>query len=158
MGTLGGFGSLYVNGIEFDASGASYRVDDVDWFDDSALAVGMKLRVTGTVNSDGQTGTATRIFYDDDVEGPIDADSLTAVTDTNRSFTIFGLTVSVDATRTVFDGGAAFETLAEGQKVEVSGFFDGSQLVASRIEKQDDLDDEFELRGTWQITTAPRFP
>ena len=36
VGMLSGFGSLYVNGIEFDTTGASYRVDDADRFDDSA--------------------------------------------------------------------------------------------------------------------------
>ena len=83
----------------------------------------------------------------DDVTWPIDAGS-DAMTDTIRTFTVFGLTVSVDAMHTVFDGGAAFETLAEGQNVEVSGFFDGSRIVASRVEKQGDLDDEFEVKGT----------
>ena len=148
VGTLSGFGSLYVNGIEFETAGASYRVDDEDRFDDSALSAGMKLWVTGTVNRDGLTGTATRIFYDDDVEGPIDAGSLSVTGATTRTFAIFGLDVSADATRTVFAGGTGIDTLAEGQKVEVSGYFDGRQVIATRIEKQSDLDSDYELKGT----------
>jgi Domain of unknown function (DUF5666) len=148
VGTLSGFGSLYVNGVGFDTGGATFRVDDEDRFDDSALAVGMKVKVQGTINGDGMTGTATSIFYDDDVEGPVDVGSLITANGTAKTFTVFGLMVSADASRTVFDGGAGFDTLAEGQKLEISGYFDGRQIVATRIEKQDDLDDEFELKGT----------
>lgn len=148
VGTVTGFGSIYVNGIEFETDGSSYRVDDEDQFDDSALAVGMKVRVEGTLNDDGRTGTATRVIYDDDVEGPIDAGSLNVVNATTKTFTILGLAVSADATRTVYDDGASFDALADGQKLEISGYFDGSQIVASRIEKQNDLDNEYELKGT----------
>jgi hypothetical protein len=62
VGTISGFGSIYVNGVEFGTHGATYRVDEEDWFDESALAVGMKVRVNGTINDNGTTGTATRIF------------------------------------------------------------------------------------------------
>jgi len=148
VGTITGFGSIYVNGIEFETDGSSYRVDDEDMFDDSSLAVGMKVKVEGSVNDDGRTGTASRVLYDDDVEGPIDAGSLTVIDASTRTFTILGLLIRADATRTVYDDGASFDALAEGQKLEISGYFDGSQIVASRIEKQSDADDEFELKGS----------
>lgn len=147
VGTITGFGSIYVNGIEFETGSSSYDVDDVEQFDDSSLAVGMKVRVDGTVNDDGRTGTATRVLYDDDVEGPIDTGSLSLVDASTKVFTILGLTIRVDAVRTIFDDGATFDNLAEGQKLEVSGYFDGNQIVATRIERQNDLDDEFELKG-----------
>ena len=148
VGTVTGFGSIYVNGIEFETNNASYRVDDEDRFDDSSLAVGMKVRVKGTINPDGVSGNATSILYDDDVEGPVDAGSLTVADPATKTFTIFGLLIKADATQTVFDDGATFDTLADGQKLEVSGYFDGNQIVATRIEKQNDLDDEFEVKGT----------
>ncbi len=148
VGTITGFGSIYVNGIEFETDGSSYRVDDEDKFDDSSLAVGMKVKVEGSVNDDGLTGTASRVLYDDDVEGPIDAGSLTVLDANTMTFTILGLSIRADATRTVYDDGASFDTLAEGQELEISGYFDGNQIVASRIEKQNDLDNEFELKGT----------
>ena len=148
VGTITGFGSIYVNGIEFETDGSSYRVDDEDMFDDSSLAVGMKVKVEGSVNDDGRTGTASRVLYDDDVEGPIDAGSLTVIDASTRTFTILGLLIRADATRTVYDDGASFDALVEGQKLEISGYFDGSQIVASRIEKQSDADDEFELKGS----------
>ena len=148
VGTITGFGSIYVNGIEFETDSASYEVDDAIAFDDSALAVGMKVRVRGTVNADGVTGTASSVHYDDDIEGPIDTGSLTVIDATSKAFTIFGLDIVVSASQTVFDDGASFDTLADGQKLEVSGYFDGVRIVASRVELQNDLDDEFELKGT----------
>ncbi|MEN8713111.1 MAG: DUF5666 domain-containing protein [Arenicellales bacterium] len=147
VGTISGFGSIYVNGIKYETGGATYRVDDEDEFDDSSLAVGMKVKVEGSVNDDGRTGTANRVLYDDDVEGPIDTGSLTIVDANTRTFTVLGLLISAHATSTVYDDGASFDGLAEGQILEISGYFDGNQIVASRIEKQSDLDDEFELKG-----------
>jgi len=148
VGTITGFGSIYVNGIEFETGRASYRVDDADAFDDSSLAVGMKVKVVGSISDDGLTGTATSVLYDDDVEGPIDAGSLKLVDATTKALTVLGLGIKVSASHTVFDDGASFDGLAEGQKVEVSGYFDGTDIVATRIERQNDLDDEFELKGT----------
>ncbi|MFO7857505.1 MAG: hypothetical protein R6V11_01125, partial [Ectothiorhodospiraceae bacterium] len=43
VGTLTGFGSIYVNGVRFDTSRATYEVDGSEAFDDSALGVGMKV-------------------------------------------------------------------------------------------------------------------
>jgi hypothetical protein len=58
------------------------------------------------------------------------------------------MAVQVDATTTVFDDGATFDNLAEGDHIEVSGYFDGSRIVATRIEKQSDTDSEYEVKGT----------
>ena len=149
VGTITGFGSIYLNGVKFETDNANYRVDDEDYYDDSSLAVGMKVRVKGTVNPDGLTGTATSVYYDDDVEGPIDAGSITTSLDgTTKTFTIFGLDILAHATDTVYDDGASFGDLDDGQILEISGYFDGSQIVATRIEKQSDTDSNFELKGT----------
>jgi len=147
IGTITGFGSIYVNGVKFETDSASYEVDDEAGYDDSYLSVGMKVRVEGTVNADGLTGTATSVYYDDDVEGPIDGPVITDA-DGNKTFTIFGLPILADASSTVFDDGASFESLTAGQVLEISGFFDGTQIVATRIEKQSDTDDYYELKGT----------
>ena len=145
IGKIDGFGSIYVNGVEYDTDGASYWVDDRSESSDSALGVGMKVKVVGRVNSDGRTGTADSVYYDDDLEGPI---SNLVVSGSTATFDIFGMDVSVDENDTVFDDGASFLGLVDGQEVEVSGFFDGSQLVASRIELQSDSDDDYEIKGT----------
>jgi cytoskeletal protein CcmA (bactofilin family) len=147
VGRIDGFGSVYVNGVEYDTSSASYRVDDEDAFDDSMLSVGMKVRIEGHVNSDGRTGVAYSIYYDDDLEGPIDNGSV--VTNGNtKTFTVLGLAVSVDANTTVFHDGATFAGLTDGVEIEVSGFFDGNTLVASRVELQHDSNNDYEIKGT----------
>lgn len=149
VGTITGFGSIYVNGIEFETTHSSYRVDDEAGFDDSSLAVGMKVKVVGTVNSDGVTGNANEVHYDDDVEGPIDSGSLNLdTTSGTATFSILGLDIKATANNTVYDDGASFTALVEGQKLEISGYFDGQQIIATRIEKQNDLDTEFELKGS----------
>ena len=147
VGTITGFGSVYVAGVKFETDNASYRVDDEDRFDDSALALGMKVKIEGTVNADGVTGNAESIIYDDDIEGPIDSGSIQSVDETSKTFSIFGLQILASETDTVYDDGASFAGLTEGQVLEISGYFDETQLVASRIELQDDVDDEFELKG-----------
>lgn len=144
VGTITGFGSVYVNGVRFDTSSAVYYVDDDDAFDDSALGVGMKVKVKGTKNPDGTTGTAYAIYYDDDLDGPID--NLSDVDLNTKSFTVFGQLVIVDSTRTVFDD-VSFDTLNNGQDVEISGYYEGERLIATRIELEDDADDDHEVKG-----------
>ena len=58
VGQITAFGSIYVNGVEFETAGASYEVDDALASSDDALAVGMVVKVEGAVNADGATGTA----------------------------------------------------------------------------------------------------
>jgi hypothetical protein len=110
------------------------------------LAVGMKVRIKGHVNSDGVTGVADSIYYDDDLEGPIDTGSV-VVNGNTKTFTVLGLAVSVDANTTVFHDGATFADLVDGVEIEVSGFFDGNVLVASRVELQNDTNRDYEIKG-----------
>ena len=148
VGTISGFGSIFVNGVEWDTGSATCYVDDAPATacDDNALGLGMVVRVAGTVNPDGLTGTASVVYYDDDIEGPIADLVLSATTAT---FTIFGVSVSVDAAGTLFDDGASFAGLANGQIVEVSGYTVGGQIVATRIEAKSGSEaQDFELKGT----------
>jgi hypothetical protein len=151
VGTLTGFGSIYVNGTRFDTSRAVYRVDGSDAFDDSALGVGMKVKVKGTKSPDGTTGTADSVYYDDDLDGPIE--NLTEIDTDTRSFTVFGQVVIVDAKRTVFDD-VRFDTLANGQVVEISGYYEGVELIATRVELEDDDDDDHEVKGVIENYTG----
>ena len=151
VGQITGFGSIYVNGIEFDTVGASYEVDDAVASDDDALAVGMVVKVEGSVNADGRSGTALKVEYDDDVEGVVE--QLGPGMDENtKTFVVMGVTVVADASSTNFksdDPNFGFETIAEGDVVEVSGDYgDGGTLYATYIEEQDADDNEFEAKGT----------
>jgi hypothetical protein len=151
-GAITGFGSIFVNGIEFETAGASRDVDGVTSVsdgtdDDTVLGIGMVVTVTGTLNDDGLTGTAENIQYDDAVQGPvlgpiIEVDTLT------RSFTVMGISVIMHMGSTVF-ANVDFDTLQSDDLVEVSGFFDADgALQATRIVRIDGSEIDVEVKGT----------
>lgn len=154
-GTVSGFGSVFVNGIEFETDGASRDVDDETsisngFDDDTVLGIGMVVTIIGTVNADGVTGTAESIVYDDDVEGPVAVivEDLDMVT---KTFNILNDTVVVNRNTTVYEN-TAYGSLAQNDLLEVSGYFgaDG-KLYATRVEKQGVLAlgvSGVELKGT----------
>lgn len=147
-GTVTGFGSVFVNGVEFDTGSTVFEVEDANGSQDD-LRIGMVVQVQGTINSDGVTGTATGIRYGDDVQGPV-ANISTSADGTQKTFTVFGIDVSASSTDTAFEN-LTFAALANDQVVEVSGFFDGSgALQATYIEKKADTYNAqtvFELNG-----------
>jgi hypothetical protein len=140
-GTVNGFGSIFVNGVEFDTAGASRRIDDVlsvaSGTDDAAvLGLGMVVTVTGKVNADGVTGTATAVNYDEVVEGPISADPAEDLDGVTKTFEVLDITIVADRNSTVFVD-TDYASLAMDQVVEVSGYFDASgRLIATRIDGQ----------------------
>jgi hypothetical protein len=149
-GAITGFGSIFVNGIEFGTVDASRDVDGEisvsdGTDDDTVLGIGMVVTVDGTLNDDGVTGTAKSIQYDPTVQGPvqgpiIDVDPLT------RSFTVMGISVTVQKVNTVFSY-VTFDTLQPDDLVDVSGFFDaGGVLQATRLERKDG--NEIVVKGT----------
>ena len=152
VGKITGFGSVYVNGVKYDTNGTSYHVDDTNASDDSALAVGMVVKVQGSVNADGRTGTASSISYDDEVEGLVEDLATDGNDPSIKTFSVMNTMVRVDQNSTNFDGeddaAFSFDTIMDGDNVEVSGEYDGDILVASYVEKQDSADDDFEAKGT----------
>ncbi|MGB5164648.1 MAG: DUF5666 domain-containing protein [Woeseiaceae bacterium] len=152
VGQITGFGSVYVNGVEYETDGTSYDVDDTSASDDSSLAVGMVVKVQGAVNADGRTGIARSISYDDEVEGLVEELATDADDPSIKTFSVMNTLVRVDQSNTNFDGeddaAFSFDTIMNGDNVEVSGEYDGDILVASYVEKQDSADDDFEAKGT----------
>ena len=153
-GKVTGFGSIYVNGIRFETNSATYDLDDMTGSSDSDLSVGMHVVVAGTVNADGVSGTASSVYYEDDIEGPVAGLGAYSGDPANtdlKAFTIFGTTVIIDLASTVFeaeDGSAwGFGTIIDGDVVEVSGDYVGDELFASFVELQDALDDDYEVEG-----------
>jgi len=127
MGTISGFGSVIVNGVHYDATGATITVNG-NPATESDLSVGMVVKVTGTTNS-ATTGTASQIDYNNDLEGPVTSKDASA-----SSFVVLGQTVVVGP-NTVFGGTLTLATLASGNVVEVSGYRDSSGTVhATRVE------------------------
>ena len=138
-GTLTGFGSIFVNGVEFDTAGATRYVDDIssvsNGMDDATvLDQGMVVTVTGTVNADGVTGVATSVRYDEVVEGPVSTVPADNADMTARTFEVFDTTVIAGRYSTVYVN-TDYLSLDVGRIAEVSGFFDAAgNLRATRIE------------------------
>lgn len=151
FGVITGFGSIYVNGVKYDIDDADFDVDGQAYTGvegQQNLEIGMVVRLEVTDNGDG-TGVATRVDYDDAVEGPISA--IDAVDANIKHLQIFNLQVIVDAQSTQFKD-TTFNQLAVDDVVEVSGFLNqDGDVVATLIEFKEFLQvgrTEVELRGT----------
>ncbi|MGB5180162.1 MAG: DUF5666 domain-containing protein [Gammaproteobacteria bacterium] len=152
-GVVTGFGSVFVDGVEFETDSSSFSLDDGDdgIEDEDGLAVGMVVTVTGTVNADGKTGTAKHIEFDDELEGIVNANYVAA--DGTGTMTVMGQAVIIKTT-TIFESDVAaidsVDKVAAGNVVEVSGFSTGDGTVyATRIEvkRATHAGEEIEVKG-----------
>lgn len=150
QGAVSSFGSVFVNGVRWDLSSATIEIDGVV-ASESDLRVGMVVRVEGDFAAGNSDGTATRVTFEDVLEGPIEDAPVETVPGMIKTFTILGQTVAVDALETIFDDGAAFASLAADDVLEVSGFSDGAGGVqASRVSLRGTFpgDDDVDLVAT----------
>jgi hypothetical protein len=133
QGPINGFGSVIVNGVRYSTTGATVTIDDQPGTE-SDLRVGQVVRVEGTVNADGVTGTARRISFDDELEGPVQNIDLAA-----SRFVVLGQVVRV-GTATSFDDSIvprSLDGLQVGQRVEVSGLVGADGVIAAtRVERK----------------------
>lgn len=169
IGTITGFGSVYVDGVRYDVDNNTVvsAEDEEDVVgDDSTLAIGMKVKLYAS--SDSETHTAERIEYDDDLEGVIEAITPDAANPLTGTITVLGQTVIIDEF-TAFDSdvgnndanpGIDFRDLQVGMSIEVSGYPTDTGLLATRIDRSLDNNgndkefgnpeienDEIELKG-----------
>jgi hypothetical protein len=129
-GTITAFGSVYVNGVRYDVSGATIRRNGRS-VTQAALAVGEVALVRGHQNAQTGQGTAESVEVEDNVIGPI-----ATIDIAGGKFTVLGQTVLVTA-NTSFDMSIApadLTGLQPGDAVEVSGFADANGVItATRI-------------------------
>ena len=135
QGSVGAFGSIFVNGIEWDLSTAAIEIDGVP-ATESDLRLGMVVRVEGDFQVSGTSGTAESVFFDDDLEGPIENSPIDVVPGgLEKTFEVLGITIIIHEVNTVYDDGAGFLTLDADDVVEVSGFVDNNGAIrATRVE------------------------
>lgn len=132
-GSVTGFGSVFVNGVEFETDSATFDVDGVSGTQDD-LAIGMIVKVAGSINANGVSGTATAISFDDELQGPVTGLKDIGNDGIKKSFSVLGTTVIIDSGSTAFDG-FDFGTIRDNNNVEVSGFFDSEGIIqATRVE------------------------
>ena len=151
VGPITGFGSIIVNGVRFDDTGASVRDDDGGLRNRSELKLGMLVTVIGsTVTRSTVTGdraTATSIVFGGELQGPISAKSAPNVSP--QTLTVLGQTVQITGS-TIFDvslnGG--FAALLVNDIVEVHGLVNQvtNTIQATFIEKKNNAT-VFKLQG-----------
>ncbi|MBI5194055.1 MAG: hypothetical protein HZA08_11540 [Nitrospirae bacterium] len=140
--------SISVNGVAFSLNGTGITVNGTP-AEKTNLKVGMIVKVDGEFDATGSTGKALTIDFENNLEGPVDTGSIDA---SSKTFKVLGKTIFVDTT-TVFEGTASFDSLKEGNVVEVSGFeaVDGS-IHATYIELKEETFHQgitqVELKGT----------
>ena len=176
VGTITGFGSVYVNGVRYEVR--SDTVVDIEGEpetlgDDSRLYLGMKVHVVAS--SSGGQRSADRIEHDEDLRGPIESITPDANDPSTGTFAVLGQTVIVDG-NTVFDDdvgnndgtpGIDLRDLAVGMVVEVSGFPMDGGFLATRVDREFDGagnnpdvgrpdvdDDELEIKGFVEAIAA----
>ena len=148
-GVITGFGSVFVNGVEYETDSASINIDGTQNAagDDSGLKLGMVVTLSG--DASGETGTAVSIEFNDEVEGIV-----TATPAVDGALKIMGLTIKTDED-TVFESqDAAITTIDQielGNVIEVSGYSAGDGVVwATRLELKKtalEANDEVNLKG-----------
>jgi hypothetical protein len=170
-GTITALGSIFVNGVEYQITGAKKTdnkgTDSVD-LSESAFKPGMVVNIKGNITDDAHhKGEATEVELEDNLEGPVD------ITPTNgiAQFQALGQTVALNITaadiasgKTRLSGFGNFSTAAQivptlatalpaGSRVEVSGLTDANGVIqATFINKENGppllAADKLEVKGT----------
>ena len=136
-GTITEFGSIVVNGTEFDTQDATVVVkgEDMGSGDETILQnldIGKVVTVIGSGSEEGEDAVANRVIYRNDLKGPVSA--IETIDAQTLLITVLGQAVMVN-TLTHWVGTSA-ESLALNDMLEISGFLDDSKtLWATFLEK-----------------------
>ncbi|MBO9470944.1 hypothetical protein J7355_12620 [Endozoicomonas sp. G2_2] len=131
-GIVSGFGSVYVDGIEFETTNAEILfVGDI--VDESALSVGDIVSVSGTVDNDDRA-SARRIVFERTLDGPVESIEMNGE---RGELVALEQTVRFDEDTTFVNLSA--DALNPGDLIAVSGFVIDSNLFhAESIRRNDD--------------------
>jgi hypothetical protein len=148
VGPITGFGSVFVNGVEFSTTTETSITKNGSASDENDLRVGMVVAVQGTFDANGTSGTAEKIDFNDILEGPIQTGSIQTV---DQSFMVMGQPVKTDS-KTQYAVVTGFDDLKDGYVIEVSGLPQSNgTLLATYIELKSTScspGDESEVKGT----------
>lgn len=126
VGKITKFGSVFVNGVEFFTSKETSITSEGKEAAENDLGKGMIVTVTGTFNADGKTGTATKIEFKNNLEGPVEN-----IDPINQTLVVLGQQVKVDKETNFFKTTTTKEPdatgtipvwISKGNIIEVSGF------------------------------------
>lgn len=160
LGKATSFGSVFVNGDQFNIDTSEFIIDDESGagIDEDDLKLGMILRLEASTQNGAFTGIATKVVYDDEIEGPFASVPTFDPMDpdpTVKIGNIFGQTIEFSDTTTIFEN-TSFESLgnednANNDVVEVSGYrISDTEIKATYVHYKGDLEfdsTKVELRG-----------
>jgi hypothetical protein len=139
-GAITGFGSVILNGKEYDTQNSSFMVDGQSG-SQTDLKVGMVVTVNGSLSSTGTRSAAT-ITQDDVVEGQIQS----VVAD---RIVVLGQTVLID-NGTLFDNNISPQNISgldPGDLVEVNGFVTGKGVIRAALIERKNQPATCEVKG-----------
>ena len=156
-GQITGFGSIFVNGIEFETNNAVITINNQPATEND-LRLGMYVAIKGSLDTSGNTGAALNIRFEKNLEGPIT--SITTSPDGQlKTLNVLGTSIIADSISTVFDN-VSFDTLQNGDTIEISGLIDNTgALKATRIEKKGIFTpgSQVDIKGSVSNLTATQF-
>jgi Domain of unknown function (DUF5666) len=156
-GPITGFGSIIVNGVRYDDSGAEISDDSGQRLSRDQLKLGMMVSVDGSgVSATTATGRALRIRLGSEIIGPV-----TAVDAAAGTLSVLGQTIAMTST-TVFDDSLAtgLTGIAVGTVVEVHALYNATTATYTAVRVEDETAaTRYKLRGTVSNldTTAKTF-
>lgn len=144
QGQITGYGSIVVNGVRFDDRSAVVLDDDDREGRRDDLKIGMWVEIEGDdVDRDRGVGRALRVRWANEFVGPV-----SSVDVGGSTFVLFGQTIEVRPQTQFEDLPQGLASLAQGDVVEVHGYFNAAagRYVATRVEAEDDAE-LYKLRG-----------
>ena len=138
-GVVSAFGSIVVNGTEFDTRNATIIIngEEVGMGDDAVLEnldIGMVVTVEGRISKDGTRVTADRVVYNDNVTGPVE--SVSAINPNEKEFMVLGQIVVVNYITKFKPDTFGFDSIAANDVVEVSGYLDDTGAIRATFIKK----------------------
>lgn len=123
VGSITGFGSIWVNGVRYDVSQASFVRDGVAASGQDDYLIGEVVTITGVINADGVSGVAESVEFDDALEGTV-----TNVSTDGSRIEVLGSVIQTDAS-TLFYGFSQLSDLQLGNVLEISGTQDALGVI-----------------------------
>lgn len=148
-GEIEAFGSIIINGTRFEIESAEVEFEGERFTNQSQAQVearlrpGMIVEVEGT--SDNTVRRATRIRFDDTLEGPI-SDIVETIPNAVKVFTVLGQAVIVE--NGVTQPSTSYNGFSVGQVVEVSGFPNASGAINATFIQLKPAGGVLEITGT----------
>lgn len=124
IGSVGGLGSIILNGVRYNTDAATTSLEDA-----AELQIGMSVRIAGKIDSEFTAATAQQVESAAELRGAVSAVDIGA-----GSFAVMGTTVTID-NATVWSGANSLAEVTIGSVVQVWGLPSApGTLRATRVE------------------------